>query len=129
MNIGEVSRKYGISPDTLRYYEKIGIIPPVPRKGGIRDYDEASLGWVELMICMRSAGIQIEALIEYVQLYQQGEATLEKRRDLLVRQRSQLEKKIAQMQASLEKLNFKIEHYDQNILNPERGLKAGQKDS
>ena len=64
MTIAEASKKYDISADTLRYYERIGLIPPVPRtKSGIRDYDEASCGWIQLMKCMRKAGVQIEALI------------------------------------------------------------------
>ena len=63
MTIAEVSKKYEISADTLRYYERVGLIPPVPRtSGGIRDYDEASCGWIELMKCLRAAGVQIEAL-------------------------------------------------------------------
>ena len=67
MTIAQVSQKYGLSQDTLRYYERIGIIPPVPRnKSGIRDYDEVSCSWIELMKCMRSSGVKIEALIEYV---------------------------------------------------------------
>lgn len=75
VTISEASRKYGLTPDTLRYYERIGLIPPVPRtKSGIRDYGEESCGWIELMKCMRAAGVQIEALAEYVALYQQGEA-------------------------------------------------------
>ena len=70
MTIAEVSKKYEISADTLRYYERIGLIPPVSRsKSGIRDYDENACSWVELMKCMRSAGVQIEALIEYVALF------------------------------------------------------------
>ena len=69
MTIAEVSKKYEMSPDTLRYYERIGLIPQVPRnKSGIRDYDENSCRWIELMKCMRKAGVQIEALIEYVSL-------------------------------------------------------------
>lgn len=81
MTIAEVSRQYDISADTLRYYERIGLIPPVPRnKGGIRDYDQESCGWIELMKCMRSAGVQIEALIKYVDLFQQGDATLDARK-------------------------------------------------
>ena len=65
MTIAETSRKYGLSPDTLRYYERIGLIPPVPRtKSGIRDYDEESCNWIELMKCMRAAGVQIEALVQ-----------------------------------------------------------------
>ena len=67
MTIGEVSNKYKITTDTLRYYERIGLIPPVPRKkNGIRDYDETACGWVSFIKCMRNAGVQIEALIELV---------------------------------------------------------------
>ena len=80
MTIAEVSRKYDITADTLRYYERIGLIPHVPRsKSGIRDYDEASCRWIELMKCMRKAGVQIEALIAYVALYQKGDSKLENR--------------------------------------------------
>ena len=85
MTIAEVSKKYDISADTLRYYERIGLLPPIPRtKSGIRDYDEDSCRWIELMKCMRSAGVQIEALIEYVALFQQGDSTLEARKNLLI---------------------------------------------
>ena len=89
MTIREVSERYGLSADTLRYYERVGLIPPVPRTGGgVRDYDGASLGWVELIKCMRSAGVGIEALTEYCRLFQQGEETLEARKALLVEQRT-----------------------------------------
>ena len=91
MTIAEVSRKYDITADTLRYYERIGLIPNVPRtKSGIRDYDEESCRWIELMKCMRKAGVQIEALIEYVALFQKGDSTLEARKQILIEQRKQL---------------------------------------
>ena len=87
MTIREVSEKYHISQDTLRYYERIGLIPAVHRTaGGVRDYQETDLGWVEHAICMRSAGVSVEALIEYVRLYQQGDATIEARLHLLQEQ-------------------------------------------
>ena len=108
-----MSMKYQLTADTLRYYERIGLIPPVPRtKGGFRDYDEDSCRWIELMKCMRSAGVQIEALTEYVRLFRQGEDTVQARRELLVRQRDQLAARIAEMQRSLDKLNEKIAMYD-----------------
>ena len=122
MTIAEVSRKYDITPDTLRYYERIGLIPPVPRtKGGIRDYDEESCGWIELMKCMRRAGVQIEALIEYVELVRQGDATLDARKNLLIEQRNHLISRMEDMQASLNRLNDKIEGYEQ-------GMRAAEKD-
>ena len=126
MTIAEVSRKYDITADTLRYYERIGLIPAVPRnKSGIRDYDEASCGWVELMKCMRSAGVQIEALIEYVALYQQGDGTIDARRELLVEQREQLRARMADMQASLDRLDYKIERYEKGrMFQGDKGKEA-----
>lgn len=107
MTIAEVSRKYEISADTLRYYERIGLIPPVPRtKSGLRDYDEESCGWVELMKCMRAAGVQIEALIEYVALFQQGDDTIDARKALLIEQREQLLARMEDMQKSLDRLKY-----------------------
>ena len=114
MTIAEVSRRCGLTADTLRYYERIGLIPPVPRSGGgVRCYDEASCRWVELMKCMRAAGVQIDALIDYVALYQQGAKTLEARKNLLIEQRRQLQARMAEMQESLERLDYKIELYEQ----------------
>ena len=124
MTIAEVSRKYDISADTLRYYERIGLIPPVPRtRGGLRDYGEESCGWIQPMKCMRAAGVQIEALIEYVDLFQQGDATLDARKALLVEQRDQLVSRMAEMQASLDLLNQKIDRYEQGMMTAEQQLR------
>ena len=124
MTIAEVSKKYGLSADTLRYYERIGLIPPVPRtKGGVRDYGEESCGWIELMKCMRAAGVQIEALIEYVKLFRQGDSTMADRKAILVEQRDQLLSRMAEMQASLDLLNQKIERYEQGMMTAEQQLR------
>ena len=124
MTIAEVSKKYELSADTLRYYERIGLVPPVPRnKSGIRDYDEESCQWIELMKCMRAAGVQIEALIEYVALFQQGDETIGARKALLIEQRDQLVERMAEMQRSLDRLNDKIERYDQGLMTKEHLLR------
>lgn len=124
MTIAEASRQYGLSADTLRYYERIGLIPPVPRnKSGIRDYDQESCQWIELMKCMRSAGVQIEALVEYVELFRQGDATLEARKALLMEQRDQLVARMEEMQASLDLLNQKIDRYEQSMVSADRKLR------
>ncbi|HEG1133564.1 TPA: MerR family transcriptional regulator [Enterococcus faecium] len=113
MNIKQVSEEKGISSDTLRYYERIGLIPPVNRtKGGIRDYTEEDLKWVDFTICMRNAGLSIESLIEYIRLSSEGEATVFERRKLLIEESELLTKKIAEMQECLERLQGKIKKYD-----------------
>lgn len=123
MTIAQVSKKYDITADTLRYYERIGLIPRVPRnKNGIRDYDDESCGWIELMKCMRKAGVQIDALIEYVKLFHQGDSTIEARKAILVEQKRQLMEHMADMQASLDRLECKIEHYEQGLMTTEKNL-------
>ena len=123
MTITEVSKKYGLTADTLRYYERIGLIPPVPRgKSGARDYGQESCQCVELMKCMRSAGVQIDALIEYVALFRQGEGTMEQRKAILVEQRDQMVARMEEMQCSLDRLNKKIEGYESGLLRREKEL-------
>lgn len=123
MTIAEVSERFGLSADTLRYYERIGLLPAVNRsKGGIRDYTDFDMGWVEFIKCMRGAGLPIEVLIEYVGLYGQGDATIEARKELLVEQRRQLALKIEEMQTTLTRLDGKIEKYESNLLQCEKKL-------
>ena len=99
MKIAEVSELYGISTDTLRYYERIGLIPPVNRtQSGIRDYSELDIKRVEFIKCMRNAGLPIEALIEYMKLVQQGDKTSEARKEILIEQREQLAARMKEMQ-------------------------------
>lgn len=120
MTIAEVSKKYNLTADTLRYYERIGLLPPVPRtQGGFRDYDEESCRWIELMKCMRSAGVQIDALIEYVLLFRQGDATAAQRKALLEQQRDQLTVRMEEMQRSLDRLNDKIDMYNRTLTGEE----------
>ena len=123
MTISEVSEKYGLSADTLRYYEKAGLIPPVNRKeNGIRDYTPEDCGWVEFIKCMREAGLSIEVLTEYIALYAKGNRTLQKRKNLLVSERDRLKERIEQMQKTLERLNYKISVYDKKIVACEKKL-------
>ena len=113
MTIKEVSEKYHISQDTLRYYERAGMIPPVTRTaGGIRDYQESDLGWVETAICMRNAGLPVEVLAEYTKLCQEGDSTIPDRLRLLSGQREILLEQKQKIEETLERLNYKIERYE-----------------
>lgn len=113
MTIAEVSKKFGLSPDTLRYYERVGMIPPVHRAlNGQRDYTEDDCNWVALAKCMRSAGLPVDAMIEYVQLALRGDSTIEARRRLLVNQREQLYAQRDAIEDTIERLNYKISRYD-----------------
>ena len=121
MKIAEVSEQYGLSIDTLRYYERVGLIPPVNRtESGIRDYNELDLRRVDFIKCMRGAGLPIEVLIEYVGLVQQGDETIEARKQILAEQRDMVKAKMEEMQKTLDLLDHKIEVYEKAILKKER---------
>ena len=116
MKIGEVSEKFAISVDTLRYYEKIGLIDPVPRlENGLRDYDEKAINRIEFILCMRDAGLSIELLQKYFELNKVGDSTIAIRREILAEQRARLLVQMEKMQASLDRLNYKIGTYDQRL--------------
>ncbi|MCF2717038.1 MerR family transcriptional regulator [Paenibacillus polymyxa] len=123
MLIAEVSKKFELSQDTLRYYERIGLIPRVNRnKSGIRDYTEEDCRWVEYIKCMRGVGLPIEILIEYVRLFQQGDETMNARKELLIEQRKQLIAKMEDMENVLERMDYKITSYEQTIGEKEKHL-------
>ena len=123
MKIAEVSEQFDLSTDTLRYYERVGLIPPVHRnESGIRDYNELDLRRVDFIKCMRSAGLPIEVLIEYVALVQQGDKTIEARKDILKEQHELLLARVNELQKTLVLLNHKIEVYEKAVLKKEKDM-------
>ena len=123
MKIAEVSEQFGLSIDTLRYYERVGLIPPVHRnERGIRDYNELDLRRVDFIKCMRSAGLPIEVLIEYVALVQKGDKTIDARKEILIEQRDLLLARMQEMQKTLDILNHKIEVYENAVLKKEKQM-------
>lgn len=116
MTIKEVCAQFGVSADTLRYYERVGVIPMVPRtEGGIRNYTDEDIGWIENAVCLREAGVPIEMIIEYVKLFRQGDETFAARRDLLIEAREKILEARAKYDAALEKLAYKIGKYEQAV--------------
>lgn len=127
MTISEICKKFDISSDTLRYYEKIGLLPKISRtKGGIRDYSQNDCNWIEFIKCMRAAGISIEKLVEYVNLFNHGDSTILQRKQILIEERDKIIEKLGILQNSLERLNYKIEHYDDLVLKCESGLNSSK---
>ena len=112
MNIAEVSKQYGLTADTLRYYERIGLLPAVARnKSGNRDYSEVDCERIEFIKCMREAGLSIEVLTKYMHLFLEGDSTLKEREELLIAERDRLQARLEHMQSTLERLNRKITAY------------------
>ena len=112
MKIAEVSKQYDISADTLRYYERIGLMRHVRRtESGIRDYTEQD--------CAR---MSIESLIEYMGLIEEGDSTLKQRISLLEEQRDLMRTRVAEMQAGVDRLDYKIANYEKVMKETEAKL-------
>ncbi|MGQ7626378.1 stress response transcriptional regulator NmlR [Streptococcus suis] len=116
MNIKGVCEVTGLSADTIRYYERIGLVPKIARKSsGVRDFAENDIAILEFVRCIRSAGMSIERLIEYMGLVQAGNSTVEARIDLLKEEQEELRSRLVEIQEALDRLDYKIENY-QTIL-------------
>lgn len=112
-----MSSLMGISCDTLRYYEKIGLLPHVAHAdNGLRDYNDTNIEWLHYIIKLKSAGISLDAILEYIQLAEQGDMTIQARKDVLKRQRLEIVKKIALLNESLEIIDSKINQYHEKVL-------------
>lgn len=121
MTITEASKKVNLSADTLRYYERIGLIPEINRsKSGIRNYTERDLNRIEFVKCFRNSGVSIETLIEYMKLLKKGDSTIEDRKQLLISQREVIQKRLDEIQNAFERLNFKIYNYEKFLIEREK---------
>ena len=124
MTISEISKKCNVSPDTLRYYEKVGLLSDVNRtSGGIRNYTEQDCAQVEFVKCMRSAGLSIEVLQKYFELFKRGKRTLKARRDLLAKERENLQMRFKELQDTIKRLDYKISVYDKALKSKDKELK------
>lgn len=124
MNISEVSQKFELTADTLRYYERVGLIPEIERSaGGIRSYTDEDCRWIAFIKCMRAAGIPIDTLTEYVKLFLHGDDTAPQRKALLIEERKKLAQHIEELNETLAKLDKKIANYEKNVLPCENELR------
>jgi DNA-binding transcriptional MerR regulator len=123
MKISEVSEQCDISADTLRYYERIGLLPPVSRtESGIRDYSDLDVRRVEFIKCMRTAGLPVEMLIDYYRLVQQGDETMTDRKAILVERRAEIKARMDELQKTLDLLDYKISYYENAVLKAESAI-------
>ncbi|ACK41338.1 MerR family transcriptional regulator [Listeria monocytogenes] len=125
MNIKQAADMFGLTVDTLRYYERVGVIPPVHRnESGYRDYKTSDLNWVYLVKNLRNAGLSVESLIEFATLAQLRETQNVEaaQKQVLVDQLKELDEKFAEMKKVRELLVYKIDSYDSHIAQ----FKAGE---
>ncbi len=119
MTIREIAAKTNMSTDTLRYYERIGLLPPVPRNAaGIRNYDEYFINFINFIKKLKASGMSLEHIIDYIRLAEMGDATIQERKKLLAEARETLLDKINSLQLVAELADYQLRNYE-NLLQPE----------
>lgn len=117
MTIKEAARITGVSADTLRYYERIGLIPAVPRtKSGIRDYTDYYIQWIGFLQELKSMGMSLESMIDYIELAKRGDSTYEERKRILADARMALLRKIQLLQDLARRADYQLANYEQTLL-------------
>lgn len=122
MNISEVAKLTDLTPPTLRYYEKEGLIPPVKRVNSNREYSLDDVNWIEFIKCMRASGFSIVSLVEYIGLFQKGDENVALRKKILMKERANLIYKRDEINQTIQKLNVKIENYEKQFMPYENNL-------
>lgn len=119
MTIREIAAKTNMSTDTLRYYERIGLLPPVPRNAaGIRNYDEYFVNFINFIKKLKASGMSLEHIIDYIRLAEMGDATIQERKKLLAEARETLLDKINSLQLVAELADYQLRNYE-NLSQPE----------
>lgn len=119
MTIREIAAKTNMSTDTLRYYERIGLLPPVPRNAaGIRNYDKYFVNFINFIKKLKASGMSLEHIIDYIRLAEMGDATIQERKKLLAEAREMLLDKINSLQLVAELADYQLRNYE-NLLQPE----------
>jgi DNA-binding transcriptional MerR regulator len=123
MNINEASKKTGLPKSTIRYYEKLSIIPPIKRdKNGVRIFAKTDIEWLLFAKQMRSANVSIKTLVNYISLFKAGDASIKNRIELLTNELHKLQTHISSLQTAEHNLSEKIKRYRTHVIPTEEKL-------
>lgn len=121
LTIREAAQHIGLTTHTLRYYERVGLLPPVARAhNGHRRYSPDDLRWLELLERLQASGMPIRRMLEFARLVRRGSSTIPQRRAVLDQHRAEIETTIATLQTTLALLRKKIARYDRAPGKPTR---------
>ncbi len=115
-SIGQVAKKTGLTAHTLRYYEKVGLLPFVKKSGsGLRVFSDDDLSWLSMIECLKDTGMSLKGIKQYIDWFIEGDATLRQRLKMFKSQRERVEKQMKMLNHHLEKIDYKIALYEKAV--------------
>ena len=110
--VGEIAKKLGVAPSTLRYYDQEGLLPFVERSsGGIRVFKDSDYEWLQVIGCLKKTGMQLKDIKLFIEMAMQGDETIEPRLALITKQKAAVQAQIAELEETLRTLEFKEWYY------------------
>ena len=111
--VGEMAKRLGVPASTLRYYDKEGLLPFVERSsGGIRMFQDSDFEWLQVIGCMKKAGMSIRDIRRYIEMALQGDDTIDLRLEMFRHQREVLQRQMAELQHTMEMVEYKCWYYE-----------------
>ena len=111
--VGEMAKRLGVAPSTLRYYDQEGLLPFVERsEGGIRVFKESDHEWLQVIGCLKKTGMQLRDIKTFIEMAMQGDQTIEPRLALITKQKESVKAQIAELEETLRTLEFKEWYYN-----------------
>ena len=111
--IGGMAKQLGVTPSTLRYYDKEGLLPFVERsEGGMRMFRDSDYELLKIIGCLKATGMQLKDIREFIFLVMKGDKTIDARLELFMKRKEEVEKQMAQLQETLDTINFKCWYYE-----------------
>jgi len=111
--VGEMAKRIGVAPSTLRYYDKEGLLPFVERSsGGIRMFKDADFEWLQVIECLKKTGMHLVDIKRFIEMAMQGDETIDERLELIVKQKEAVKLQIDVLNATLKTLEFKHWYYE-----------------
>ena len=111
--VGEMAKRLGVAPSTLRYYDQEGLLPFVDRsEGGIRVFKESDYEWLQVIGCLKKTGMQLRDIKTFIEMAMQGDQTIEPRLALITKQKESVKAQIEELEETLRTLEFKEWYYN-----------------
>ena len=111
--VSQMAKLLGISPSALRYYDKEGLLPFVERSpGGMRIFQNKDYEWLKTIECLKHTGMQLKDIRSYIDMAIRGDETIDARQQLFLQQREVIRQKMAELQETLDTLDFKCWYYE-----------------
>ena len=111
--VGEMAKRLGVAPSTLRYYDQEGVLSFVERsEGGIRVFKESDYEWLQVIGCLKKTGMQLRDIKTFIEMAMQGDQTIEPRLALITKQKESVKAQIAELEETLRTLEFKEWYYN-----------------